>query len=106
MKPLTRVLAAVCLLTTLAAAPPVPDPGDALREAALKGDLAQVKKLLDSGVPVDAPEPRHGQTPLLMAAFKGQTDVVKLLVERGANVNAREDFFGATPLTSALQGGY
>ena len=93
-------------LAALAAliAPGAPDRGETLRDAALAGDVAEVRALLDAGVPIDAPAPRHGQTALLLAASKGRMDVVKLLVERGADVNARERFFGQTPVKDALRG--
>ena len=92
-------------LAALAAlmAPGVPDRGEELRDAALAGDVAKVRALLDAGVPVDSPAPRHGQTALILAASKGRLDVVKLLVERGADVNARERFFGQTPVKDALR---
>jgi outer membrane protein assembly factor BamB len=92
-------------LAVLAAllAPGAPDRGEELRDAALAGDVAKVRALLDAGVPVDAPAPRHGQTALILAAGKGRLDVVKLLVERGADVNARERFFGQTPVKDALR---
>src|SRR5262245_38715420 len=77
--------------------------GEELREAALAGDLAKVRSLLDAGVPANAPAPRWGQTPLMFAAQKGHEDVVRLLLDRGADVNARETFFGETPLGSALR---
>jgi len=80
--------------------------GEQLREAALAGDLAKVRSLLDSGVPANAPAPRWGQTPLQFAAQKGHEAIVRLLLERGADVNARESFFGGTPLGSALGGGH
>lgn len=81
------------------------DPGEALREAARAGDLAQVDRLLAGGAPVDAPG-RYGQTPLYYAAEKGHLAVVRRLVERGAAVNAKETFFGSAPLGMALQGGH
>ena len=96
------------ILAMLAAgdAAPVVDRGEALRIAARDGDLAQVRTLLEAGVPVDAPAPRYGQTPLLFAAGKGHTDIARLLLDRGADVNARESFFRSTPLSSALDGGH
>ena len=86
-------------------APQPADPGEALREAARAGDLAQVDRLLAGGAPVDAPG-RYGQTPLYYAAEKGHLAVVRRLVERGADVNAEETFFGSSPLGMALQGGH
>jgi len=82
------------------------DRGEALRQAALAGDLAQLRALLDGGTPVDTKPPRHGQTPLLFAAQRGHVDIVKLLLDRGADVNARESFFLSTPLTAALDDGH
>jgi outer membrane protein assembly factor BamB len=97
---MTRFLA---LAAAVLLAAGTPDRGEDLREAALAGDVATVRSLLDAGVPVDAPAPRHGQTALLLAAGKGRADVVRLLVERGADVNARERFFGQTPAREALR---
>lgn len=94
------VCAALAAFTTVAAAQ---DPGEALRDAAVAGDVAAAKRILDGGTPVDAKAPRYGQTPLLLSAAKGHLDLVTLLVERGADVNARETFFGSTPLSAALQ---
>ena len=99
---LFRALVAA-LLAVSAKSPPAADQGEALRAAAAAGKLAEVRALLDAGVPVDAPA-RHGNTALLFAADKGHSEVVRLLVERGADVNARERFFGSTPLSAALQG--
>ncbi len=108
MRAITLAIAPIIMValgTLLAAAPPATDKGDALREAASKGDLAQVKAFLESGVPVDSPDPRHGLTALILAAQKGHAEVVHLLLEKGANVNARESFFGATPVTMAINSG-
>jgi hypothetical protein len=80
-----------------------PDRGEELRDAALAGDVAKARALLDGGVPVDSPEPRHGQTPLIYAAGKGRLEVVRLLIERGANPNAAERFFGSTAVDNALR---
>ncbi|MBI3833827.1 MAG: ankyrin repeat domain-containing protein [Planctomycetes bacterium] len=66
-----------------------------LHEAATKGDIARVTKLLDSGAQVDAID--HGKTALHVAAAAGHDEIVKLLLDRGANVNAK-DSDGHTPL--------
>ncbi|HKQ60376.1 MAG TPA: PQQ-binding-like beta-propeller repeat protein [Candidatus Polarisedimenticolaceae bacterium] len=91
--------------TLLLAAVAAADSGEALREAAARGDLAAVRAQLEAGIPADAAD-EHGLTALIRAAQKGRSDVVRLLVERGADVSARESFFGATPLESALEGGF
>src|SRR5688572_25426508 len=102
MKIRTAVFA---LLLATPAWPALADDGQALHEAARKGDLATVRALLDKGVKPDSPG-RHGLTPLGVAASTGNFDVVRLLVERGANVNARESFFGSSVLEQATRGKY
>jgi outer membrane protein assembly factor BamB len=77
---------------------------EALWEAAGRGDLAAVRKLLDEGTPVDA-KTRYGATALSFACDKGQLEVVKLLLARGADPNAKDRFYGATPLAWAAQHG-
>jgi outer membrane protein assembly factor BamB len=77
---------------------------EALWEAAGRGDLAAVRKLLDEGTPVDA-RTRYGATALSFACDKGQLEVVTLLLERGADPNAKDRFYGATPLAWAAQHG-
>src|SRR4051812_20000894 len=56
-----------------------------------RGDLAGVGRELAAGVAVDAREPSHGRTPLMIAAARPRAGlaVVRLLVEQGADVNAR-----------------
>ena len=102
MKIRTAVFA---LLLAAPAWPALADDGQALHEAARKGDLAAVRALLDKGVKPDSPG-RHGLTPLGVAASVGNFDVAKLLVERGADVNARESFFGSSVLAQATRGKY
>lgn len=76
------------------------DKADALWEAARKGDVAAVRKLLDEGADVNT-KLRYGATVLFYACDRGHLDVVKLLLERGADVNVKDTFYGATPLTWA-----
>jgi outer membrane protein assembly factor BamB len=98
---MTAWTAAALALAQVAAGSP--DRGDALLDAARRGDAAAVRALLDAGVPVDAAN-RHGTTALILAASRGALDVVRLLVERGADVDAHDRFFGSSPVGSALQG--
>jgi ankyrin repeat protein len=61
----------------------------ALAESALVGDLQQVRRLVEGGVPVDAPADRK-RTALMWASFNGHTAVARYLLDQGANVNAKD----------------
>ncbi len=89
-----------------------PPSKNSLVAAARSGDLALLKKLVDSGAninqqtPDDANEPdpfARGMTALMWAADKGDTamDMAKYLVKKGANVNI-QDPFGRTALMHAI----
>lgn len=71
------------------------------------GDTAvkdSLKRLLDSGLDVNAPD-KQGRTALHVAATLGQTEMARYLLSRGATVDAR-DHLGRTPLmVSASLGG-
>ncbi|MDA8018214.1 MAG: PQQ-binding-like beta-propeller repeat protein [Thermoanaerobaculia bacterium] len=73
-----------------------PQQVEALHEAARQGDLDEVKRRLDAGVPVDGTN-QYGATALTYAASKGHLEVAKLLVERGADVDATDTFYSSTP---------
>jgi len=86
-------------------APKAPDtPGEALHLAVRKGNLAEVKRLIGSGTPVDVRNVL-GSTPLLDAAWTGQTEIAEFLIAHGADVNARHSEAGSTPLQYAVLGG-
>jgi len=96
---------AVVLITAAFALAQAPadkvDKADALSEAARKGDVAAVKKLLDEGVNVDT-KFRYNRTALSFAADRGHVEVVKLLVERSADLNVKDTFYNATALNWAI----
>jgi ankyrin repeat protein len=58
--------------------------GQALIEAACKGDLRQVQELLEKGADINAKN--CDQTALTAAARGGNLEIVKLLMEKGADV--------------------
>ena len=62
-----------------------------IHEAAMKGDLAAVKKLLEQNPALlEARDEDEGVTPLAYAAGFGRMEVLEFLVARGADVNARD----------------
>lgn len=75
-----------------------------LQRACKKGDLAEVKSLIERGA--DANESDFGGfTCLHEAALAGHTDIVEYLIEQGANVNKQALEFGdfETPLMDAAE---
>ena len=70
--------------------------------ATRKGDLTQVKALLDKGASVNS-KSSYGQTPLFFACDRGYVEIVKLLIDRGADVNVEDTFYHASPLSWAAQ---
>jgi hypothetical protein len=92
------------LTLALFVSPPIPadDLTDDLLAATRKGDLAQVKALLDKGAGVNSKTP-YGQTPLFFACDRGYTEIVKLLVDRGADVNVEDTFYHASALSWAAR---
>jgi ankyrin repeat protein len=74
-----------------------PELGPALLQAASKGNLSEVQRLLASGADATFSD-RQGITSLLFAANNGHEDVAVLLLEKGAHVDQAEREEGSTPL--------
>ena len=77
--------------------------GEPIFDAAAKGDVAAIEKLLASGTAVDSRD-RDQATPLIAAALGGQVEAAKLLLSKGADVMARNSG-GFTALHAAAYGG-
>ena len=94
-----KLAAAICAITLCAsayAASPVAD-------AAMKGDKAAVKTLLQQKADVNLPQP-DGATALQWAAYRNDLELADLLLSAGASVKvANHD--GATPLSLACESG-
>ena len=78
------------------------DDGQALLEAARKGDLAAVKSLCEKGAAIETKTP-YGQTPLYLAAMNGHEDVVRFLIEKGAGTDIKDSFYKASVLGFVLE---
>ncbi|POM62745.1 Ankyrin repeat-containing protein [Phytophthora palmivora] len=78
-----------------------------IREAAMRGNLSRVEKLLDMGFSVDAEKltgkflKAMGLTPLLAACQSGHLEIVRRLLSSGANVNHPHVTTGRTALMDA-----
>ena len=75
-----------------------------LCNAAIRGDEAVVRALIEAGADVNLARD-IGATPLYIAAQKGHEAVVRALIEAGADVNKARDT-GATPLFTAAEKGH
>ena len=79
--------------------PPMDPKAARLMEAALHGDTATVRQLLDAGVSPNVTN-QAGATPLMRAVSNLNLETTRLLLDSGAIVNARSDD-GRTPLVIA-----
>jgi ankyrin repeat protein len=77
-------------------------PDTTLTVAAERGDAAQVRKLIASGVDLNERD-KSGYTALVWAARNGSTEVAKALIDARADMNARDCAAnGWTPLMHAI----
>jgi hypothetical protein len=73
-------------------------------DAANRGDVQDVRDLLDKGTDVDARN-HHGQTALMLAAHAAHLEVVSVLVAHRANLNMTTKY-GLSVLMLALVAGH
>lgn len=98
---MSRLCVVVLVASLLALAGPAG--AGALFDAAARGDLAAVERLLAEGLAVDEPG-RNAETPLIAAALHDRPEVAARLIDAGADVMAR-NAGGLTPLHAAAYGG-
>lgn len=73
---------------------------EALFKAAQKGNVAEIRRLVNAGVAVDVRN-EYGQTPLIVAAISDKPKAIEELVKLGAALNAQENS-GNSALLRAL----
>ncbi|MBN9382121.1 MAG: ankyrin repeat domain-containing protein [Chitinophagaceae bacterium] len=74
-----------------------------LVEAIKRGDLEQVRTILDQQGQLVHGKDSTGATPLHYATMYGHRQVAELLIERGADINSMDGQFGATPSGWAIE---
>jgi len=89
-------LAAICALAA------VPGYAGPMNDAAKKGDLAEIERLLAAGADVNEADPMA--SPIHYAAMRGHADAVALLAAQGADVNAGSKI--GAPLHAAARFGH
>lgn len=73
---------------------------DAIHEFAREGEVENLLKSIESGIPVNAKD-SEGRTPLHWAIDRGHFEIAKLLFDKNADVNAKDNE-GQTPLHYAV----
>jgi len=76
-----------------------------LIRSAYKGELQEVRKLIEQGVDVNLAD-TDGATPLIMASQNGHAKVVQMLLAARADVNKGSATGGVTPLIKASNNGH
>ena len=91
----------VCALLTWAATPPYAP----VAEAAMRGDLAEVRALIDAGADVNAAL-GDGMTALHWSAERGDSDIASMLLSAGARVESTTRLGAYRPLHLAAKNGH
>ena len=101
-RPRPDVVATLLVLLVATAATP---PDSPVADAAMRGDLSEVRELLRSGADVNAPQ-SDGLTALHWAADNGDAALASVLIYAGANLAplTRNDAY--TPMHMAARGGH
>jgi ankyrin repeat protein len=71
--------------------------------AAVNGNAAMLRVLLEAGADATLTVLENGETPLMFAARSGNTEAVTVLLDAGSAIDAKDDYRGATPLLWAAE---
>lgn len=80
------------------------DVGEALSEAAQKGNISMLQLLLKNGADLEARNRWGHETPLMKAAYYGQVEAVAWLLDHGAKMEARDSRGNTALLHAAWMG--
>ncbi|MEL6149872.1 MAG: acyltransferase family protein [Chloroflexota bacterium] len=98
--PLT-IIARVDITRFTEPAPVVAAPEVTLWTEARAGNIAGMQSFINEGLHVNAADPEHGNTAVMLASFNGHVEAVDWLVEQGADVNAVNNA-GMTALSGTI----
>ena len=101
---LTLSLSSATVLAATALLPAATPPSALVADAAMKGDLAAVRKLIAQGEPVNSPQ-GDGMTALHWAADRGDSAMADVLLKSRADVRAATRIGHYTPLLIASRTG-
>ena len=76
---------------------------EALIAAAERGNVADLRRILDGGTPVNYRDTR-GRNAVLAATQRGQVEAAKFLISRGADVNAQDEIRDSAFLLAGASG--
>lgn len=100
--PIRRALLMTALIGMCAPAMAL-DQDQALIDAAGRGDLAEVQRLLKAGASVRAQD-GQGRTALVAATYGGHTPVARVLIAAGADVNTKDQLQNSAFLLAGARG--
>lgn len=101
---LVRAFALVLFVTLLLSTAPAAAQDAPLSDAAMRGNRAAVRSLLDAGAEVNLAM-GDGTTPLHWAAYRADLDMARMLLAAGADVEAVTRLGDITPLFMAAESG-
>lgn len=79
------------------------DDRTAFLKAAANNNVAQLRRAIEQGIPVDSRDKR-GRTALLIATYHNAIDAARLLIGAGADVNATDDLQDSPYLYAGAEG--
>jgi uncharacterized protein len=81
----------------------VTDRASSWTEAASRGDVAALERLLAAGTDIDAKD-AHGQTALMLAALEGHERTVAFLADRGASLDYTAEYHLTALMLAVIRG--